>query len=163
MTKESNLVAHARRELELAGLTPTPPLSALDKVLIALKLKKRPAFDYNGAIGAACLDLVRLFADQGHSGFSANATVRTAEKLMRFEPLTPLTGEDGEWNGLGDGWQQNRRCSHVFKENGEAYDSRGKVFRHPDGVSYTCHESRVPVTFPYTPTVEYVDVPAKEN
>jgi len=47
----------------------------------------------------------------------------------------------------------------VFKdETGEAYDINGKVFREPSGSCYTSFESRVPVTFPYTPTTEYVDV-----
>jgi hypothetical protein len=56
---------------------------------------------------------------------------------------------------------QNNRCCHVFKDNaGNAYDIDGKIFREPDGACYTSRDSRVPVTFPYTPVREYVDVEA---
>jgi len=75
-----------------------------------------------------------------------------------FKPWSPLTGEDNEWNEIGDGLEQNRRCSHVFRQDGEAYDINGKVFTDADGGSYTSIDSRVPVTFPYTPETEYVTV-----
>lgn len=58
---------------------------------------------------------------------------------------------------------QNKRCSHVFKDkDGNAYDIDGKVFREPDGCCFTSKDSFVPVTFPYTPKTEYVDVPKDE-
>lgn len=111
-------------------------------------------------MNAHILEMVERFADAGHSGFSASYAVAVLEKLLRFEPLTPLTGEDEEWTEVADGVFQNKRCSHVFKENGEAYDIDGKIFREPSGACFTSSESRVPVTFPYTPKREYVDVPA---
>ena len=40
------------------------------------------------------LDIVQMFADQGHSGFSASYAINILEKLLRYEPLSPLTGED---------------------------------------------------------------------
>lgn len=116
--------------------------------------------DYGGMLGDAVLKMVKTFSDEGHSGMSASMAIRIFEKVARFEPLTPLTGEDDEWNEVGEGYFQNRRCSHVFKENGHAYDSEGKIFREPDGYCFTNRDSRVPVTFPYTPSHEYVDVPA---
>ena len=81
------------------------------------------------------------------------------EKVARFEPLTPLNGDEDEWNEVGEGVFQNRRCDRVFKEKGGAYDSEGKIFREPDGDCFTSIDSHVPVTFPYTPKREYVDVP----
>ncbi len=135
----SNLVDHALVELKIAGL--------FDK-----------NSDYEGMLGTAVVDLVKLFAKQGHSGFSAGMTVSLFEKVARFEPLCPLTGEGDEWNEVSSGTYQNRRCSHVFKEDNKAYDINGKVFREPDGVTYTSKDSRVPVTFPYTPKTETVDV-----
>jgi hypothetical protein len=54
---------------------------------------------------------------------------------------------------------QNVTCGHVFKENGEAYDGEGGIFRDPDGSCFTSKDSRVPVTFPYFPNREYVDRP----
>ena len=47
----------------------------------------------------------------------------------------------------------------MFKENGEAYDGEGRIFRDPDGSCFTSIDSRVPVTFPYVPKREYVDRP----
>lgn len=115
--------------------------------------------DYGGMLGDAVMKMVKVFADEGHSGFSANMAVTLFERVARFEPLTPLTGEDDEWNEVGEGVFQNRRCSHVFKENGRAYDLDGRIFRRPDGSCYCSRDSRVDVTFPYTPKREYVDAP----
>ena len=135
-----SLVDYARIELDAAGL-----------------LSKDS--DYDGMIGQAVLELVEKFAEQGHSGFSAILTVNAFDKVARYLPLVPLTGTDEEWNEVGDGLFQNRRCSHVFKDvDGGAYDSEGRLFREPSGVTYTSRESHIPVTFPYTPHSEIVDV-----
>jgi hypothetical protein len=115
--------------------------------------------DYGEMLGNAVLDLVRVFSDQGHSGTSAAQTLKIFSKVAAFEPLVPLTGGDDEWNEVGEGVFQNRRCSHVFKEGGEAYDIRGRIFREPSGACFTSQDSRVPVVFPYTPSTEYFDVP----
>lgn len=117
------------------------------------------------------LKLLKVFADEGHSGSSAPYAVDLFKKLAMFEPIVPLTGEDWEWGDVsdrGDGsiLYQNKRCSHVFKEgNGEAYDIDGRVFwewykDQETGEAfksyYTSRDSRVPVTFPYTPQRVYV-------
>ena len=108
--------------------------------------------------------MMQEFANEGHSGFSAQYAIGILTKLLDFKPLSPLTGEDDEWHEVSkrSGYPhfQNKRCSSVFKDgkNGEAYDIDGKVFwewvRDEDGNPYksyyTCYESRVPVTFPYT-------------
>ena len=85
-----------------------------------------------------------------------------------FEPLVPLTGEDWEWVDVSDlsgrTLYQNKRCSHVFKDDNGAYDMHGIVWYEwytdeETGEKYkstfTSRESRVPVTFPYTPKTEY--------
>lgn len=109
------------------------------------------------------LELLKVFSDEGHSGTTAPYTVNMFKKLAMFEPLVPLTGEDWEWHEPSPGVFQNIRCSRVFKQadrfNGQAYDIEGRVFREPTGACYTGAESRVPVTFPYTPKTEYVNVP----
>lgn len=106
------------------------------------------------------LKLLEVFAAEGHSGSSAPYAVNLFKTLAMFEPVTPLTGEDWEWNEVGDGTWQNNRASNVFKDaDGKAYNIDGKVFREPDGCCYTSRDSRVYVDFPYTPTTEYVDVP----
>lgn len=117
---------------------------------------------YGGMLGNAVMELVEKFSEQGHSGMSASIAVQAFERLARYEPLGPLTGADDEWTEVSEGVFQNRRCSHVFKENGEAYDIYGRIFREPSGACFTNRDSRVPVTFPYTPKREYVDVPARD-
>ena len=140
-----NLLTHAERELKAAGFD-----------------KKGDDGLYDGMLYDGALELVNAFAEQGHSGMSASMMADVVDKLFRFKPLTPLQGADDEWNEAGEGIWQNNRCSHVFKgADGSAYDINGKVFREPSGACYTSGESRVPVTFSYTPSTEYVDVPAE--
>ena len=106
---------------------------------------------YNDCVTKAILDLIELFDSQGHSGFSAPYVINAFSRLAMFKPLSPLTGEDDEWNDIGDGGSlQNKRYSAVFKnKDGTAYDVTGKVFTDDGEVWYTCKDSRVDVTFPY--------------
>jgi len=119
------------------------------------------------------LELLEVFEGEGHSGSSAPYAIDLFSKLAKFEPVVPLTGEDWEWNdvsaygGNSDGVvYQNKRCSHVFKDDTGAYDIQGKVFydwctSEEDGEKFksyfTCSDSRVYVAFPYKPTVEYIE------
>lgn len=127
------------------------------------------------AICEHVLRLLRVFAREEHSGSSAPYAIDVFSKLAKFEPITPLTGEDWEWVEVGVGMYQNKRCSSVFKQSdrldGQAYYIDGKVFwswykSKEDGTvfksHYTSSESRVTVTFPYTPKTEYVFVPTVE-
>lgn len=119
------------------------------------------------------LKLLNAFHGEGHSGTSAPYAISLFKTLASFEPIGPITGEDWEWGDVaeqngGPLWQ-NKRCSHVFKDNDGAYDIDGKVFwewYNSDGemvkTHYTSRDSRVPVTFPYTPTTEYVFAPTEE-
>ncbi len=152
----SRLVDYARRELEIVGLD-------------------APDSDYGGALFGAVLELMRAFAKQKHSGFSAAQTAHLFNKLARFEPLTPLTGEDSEWTDISDMSErpcwQNKRCPNVFKDaDGRAYDINGKVFRQErkdlEGTytaTFTNRDSKVDVAFPYTPVIEYVTLPPEGN
>jgi hypothetical protein len=105
---------------------------------------------------------VALFASHGHSGRSAGYAISLITPLLKQEPVGPLRGTDDEWVEVSNGLFQNRRCSHVFKENGEAYDIDGKIFEEEDGCCYTNRESRVPVQFPYVPKREYIKVKKQE-
>ena len=114
------------------------------------------------------LKLLEVFADEGHSGSSAPYAINLFKTLASFEPVVPLTGEDWEWVDVAEQsgrtlWQ-NKRCGHVFKDVDGAYDIDGIVFyecyedketgeKHKS--YFTSRESRVPVTFPYTPKTEY--------
>lgn len=155
----SNLLEHARNELKLIGMTE----DADDEM--------------NAAMTKDILQLIEIFSEQGHSGFSANYCISMFEKLARYETIAPLTGEDSEWTDVGayEGRTvyQNKRASNVFKEVNEngtsmAYQMERYIFREPDGVCFTRggeDGSRFYITeWPYTPEHEYIDVPfAKED
>lgn len=64
----SNLVKHAEKELKKAGL--------FDK-----------DSDYDGMLGEGVLELITVFASQGHSGMSAEMTVQLFERLARFKEI----------------------------------------------------------------------------
>lgn len=115
----------------------------------------------------ALLELLDVFAKQGHSGFSASYTRNAFNKLANLEPLAPLTGEEWEWVEVCEGTFQNRRDGRVFKDasrfDGQPYFIEGIVFydvvKDKDGEEFkshfTCGDSHVPITFPYTPKTEY--------
>ena len=150
---EMSLLSYAESELDLIGLTEED--------------------EYNRMMRKHILHMIKEFADEGHSGFSAQYAIDILSKLLSFKPLTPLTGEDDEWCDVseysGTTTYQNKRCSSVFKDgkDGEAYNIDGKVFwewyKDENGNAvktyYTSRDSRVTVTFPYTvpdkPIYEY--------
>ena len=140
-----SLVKYAESELDRIGMT--------------------EEHEYNGMMRKHLLHMVHEFSEEGHSGFSASYALQCLEKLLRFKPLSPLTGEDDEWSDVteisGVPHYQNKRCSSVFKDgkDGEAYDIDAKVFwewckDQETGEAYksyyTTFESRMPITFPYT-------------
>lgn len=147
-----SLVDHAERELDLLGL--------------------KDDGDMNGMMRKHILHMIKEFSEEGHSGFSASYAIQLLEKLLKFEPVTPLTGEDWEWNDVsemsGHTLYQNARCGRVFKDKDGAYDIDGKVFfdwftDEKTGEKfksyYTNKESRVYIQFPYVPTTIYEETP----
>lgn len=148
---DNQFITFAKRELEQIGITPTSD----DEWCVWM-------YDH-------IMLMVQKFSEEGHSGSSATFAADVLCKLLRFKPLTALTGTDDEWVNLGSfggregTLYQNKRCSHVFKDDSGAYDSQGKIFRDPNGVCYTNIKSRVPITFPYIPNSIYVDVDFQPN
>lgn len=134
---KSCLVRHAERELALMEDQDDPMQQMMN---------------------ADILKLIGIFAEQGHSGFSAKYLIRIIERLMRLLPIAPLTGEDAEWNQAYEGVDQNNRCSAVFRDNHDnatAHYIYGKVFSDDEGRSwFTNKHSHVHVDFPYTPPLE---------
>ncbi|MEV6897486.1 hypothetical protein [Amycolatopsis sp. NPDC051372] len=92
----SNLVEHARTELELLGEDPV----------------------YSASLVAT----VAAFASFGHSGGSAACAREQLHALLAFEPLTPLTDDPDEWcdvaeYGPGTPLWQNRRNPAAFSND----------------------------------------------
>jgi hypothetical protein len=115
---------------------------------------------YDGMIGKAIEELMEVFEKQGHSGMSAGIVANLFKKLVNYEVLTPLTGEEDEWGEWHEGYKngkkhrQNMRYSTVFQdEDGKSYQIDRYIF---DG--WICSHSRKDIDkFPYMPITEYID------
>jgi hypothetical protein len=97
---DSPLVNHARRELALIGEEPWLT-DGLCKVVAA-------------------------FAEMGHSGFSAAHSTAVLEKLLRYQPLSPITDDPAEWedrSGMSGYpiWQNVRDSRAMSKDGGKTY------------------------------------------
>lgn len=123
------------------------------------------------------LHMIEEFGKEGHSGMSAAYAIKVLTKLLKYEILTPLTGDLYEWAPAYFNEDEllvcvNRRCDRVFRimNNDDAYDAEGKVFwewkTDDDGKKYkhfyTTEESKTPIKFPYTPTTEYIEKASEE-
>jgi hypothetical protein len=149
--EESNYIKHAKRELVALGY------DLNDK-------EEGP----NKWIMENVFELLNVFGNQGHSGMSAPYCVDMFSKLALFKPLAPITGEDCEWNEVGDNMFQNTRCSAVFKDgkNGKPYYLDAIVWRTQDGMTWTGeaegYRSRQYIKLPFTPKTFYIDVIERE-
>jgi hypothetical protein len=100
------------------------------------------------------LDMITVFCEEGHSGFTANYTVNILNRLLRCLPLTPIEDTPEDWNDVGGGFYQHRRCSTVFKHKdhfgGKAYILDAKVYSDDGGKTwFTNSDSREVIAFPY--------------
>jgi hypothetical protein len=100
--EESNLVAHARRELRIIG-------------------------EDSDTITGLCR-VIRAFADMGHSGSSAHFASLYLDKLLRYQPLSELTDDPAEWidrhaEGLTPTplWQSHRNPEAFSSNGGKTY------------------------------------------
>jgi hypothetical protein len=118
----SSLVQHAKYELRAAGLFD-------------------PDADYDGAVATCATTLMEVFTAYGHSGGSLEQTLAVFDKLARGKPLSPLTGEDDEWESPEHSkaehpqMLQNKRYHLIFKD---------------DEMAWNVAVGREPITFPYT-------------
>lgn len=115
----TSLLQHAKSELRAAGLFDDDS-------------------DFDGELGVQVTALMETFCAYGHSGGSATSTLNLFYRLAQHLPLSPLTGEDDEWEtpeGTSGQIQINKRCTQVFKDEEMAWDIR---------------KGRVAITFPYS-------------
>lgn len=104
------LVDFAKEELERAGL-----------------FKKDS--DYEGQLGKAVLALVKVFAKQGHSGFSAQQAIEIFGRVAKYKILTPIdTPVESDYSVVCDDRTngktilQHRRLSSLFSsDNGKTW------------------------------------------
>ena len=113
------------------------------------KVKGFESDDMQDWIEKCVLDILDLIANQGHSGFSHDYLLSLLIPLLKGKPITPLTGNDWEWDNEY-GLIQNKRCFSVFKDpDGSAYSTEGYAFSDDGGKTYwTSRESWKTVTFP---------------
>ena len=156
----TNTQSHAKRELEiLAKTTPDAIVTPFTNEILALC----EAFGKSGQSG-------------GSAHYTASAISQAVKKLMMFETLAPLTGEDDEWTDVstinnGEPMFQNNRDNRVFKDgkNGKAYFIEAIVFdgdiggRFTGNGSVTHNGTNIGSTqyikeFPFRPKTFYVDV-----
>jgi len=80
--------------------------------------------DYGGMMGEAVMKLIRVFAEEGHSGFSASMAISLFSRLASWKPLTPITNNPDEWNDVsnlcanGKPLWQSKKDSECFSEDG---------------------------------------------
>lgn len=115
----SNLVAHAIQELDLLGYPrfgdAEPGVEGDLDTKWSLEIRK------------SVMDLVTLFAAQGHSGGSAAEVTSLLHRLLQFKSLSPLTDNpaewhfhEGSWSG-GNMWQSYRQSSCFSHDGGKTY------------------------------------------
>lgn len=101
-----SLVDHAKEELNRAGL--------FDK-----------NSDYDGMLGNAVLELVEVFAKQGHSGFSANCCLDIFNKVARFKVLSPITNDSSEWMEVSSYYPPNHPSVHQSRRDCSLFSNDG--------------------------------------
>lgn len=99
-TTDSPLVDHARRELALIG-------------------------EDEWLTNGLC-KVIETFAEMGHSGFSAEHSTVVLEKLLRYQPLSPITDDPAEWEDRSEMsgypiWQNVRDSRAMSGDGGKTY------------------------------------------
>lgn len=100
--EDSNLMAHARRELALIHEEET--------------------------VVKGYLDMIAIFVKMGHSGGSASVFIPTLSALLQFKNLSPLTNDPDEWMYVGSNtgesqgiWQSKRNPEAFSPDGGQHY------------------------------------------
>jgi len=123
--------------------------------------------DYDGMIGKAVQELLEVFGEQGHSGFSAQRVAFIFHELVKGNTLTSIKEDDKNWIEIGEETFQNTRCSALFKDKKGTYYLDAIVWKGQrphdtftgdvDGI-----RSRQYVKFPFMAKTFYIDVIGKE-
>lgn len=107
-------------------------------------------------------EIMNLINQTEHNASQPEIT-EMLKRLLDFKPLSPLTGEDDEWEKVDYysedeiateiATYQNKRYFSVFKrgKNGKAYNFRARIFSTDGGKSwhFMGSESKEYISFPY--------------
>ena len=104
----SDILEWARREVEIACKKERED-------------SKDKGFDYGAACYMSALKALQSLAGDGHSGFSIGITKSILNRLIDWEPLTPIEDTDDIWNLCGTSedevkMYQCSRMSSLFKD-----------------------------------------------
>jgi len=87
------------------------------------------------------VNVVKAFAEMGHSGGSASFAIPILNQLLQFKPLTPLTDDPDEWMEVTQGqWQCKRDPSAFSNDGGKTYLLMGEAAEDPSAET-KFHES----------------------
>lgn len=130
----SELVNHAKRELALLN---------------------RDNDEMQDYMNKDILEVLEVISKQGHSGFSLSYLRNTLNRLLDYQVLTPLTGEESEW-GTEASELQNNRDGSVFRDEDDNAHTIVKVrYTDDNGKSwFTGGGNLKQISFPYWPTME---------
>lgn len=74
------------------------------------------------------LGVVEKFAEFGHSGASAEYTIRVLERLLRYQHISPITSDPTFWVQVGEGvWQSTRNSEFFSNDGGETFYSLSEL------------------------------------
>ena len=134
------------------------PRAALELDLLSGRVNKdtgliNPDYEHDemqDMIELDILEILDIICNQGHSGFSHGYLVSCLIPLLKDRPITPLTGNDWEWDINVYGDDQNKRCPKVFRrKDGSAYNTYGRAFSDNGGKTwFTNKESFKDILFP---------------
>ena len=131
--------------------------------------KKDGEFDYGCACYESALKAFKTLCDDGHSGFSIKITQSILNRLINWQPLTPIEDTDDVWyecHSYEDGHElyQCKRMSSLFKDvyaDGTVeYSDNNRLYciniNNPTDMYYSGLVRRIidkmfPITMPYIP------------
>ena len=92
------------------------------------------------------LELLKVFSEQGHSGFSAPIAIRLFSKLANHKLITEVEDNPDDWDDNG----QHKYITSIFKrDDGTCYYMYGRLFAEPNSDNFFYNKaSNVDITFP---------------